>query len=67
MTINDIKSEVNNCTMENPDQLLSNHSILGEPEPWESWETSLCLWSIGIAIVALIVLGVLVDLFLLPG
>lgn len=67
MTTNDIKSEIDNRTIENPDQLLSNQSILGEPEPWESWETSLCLWSIGIAIVALVVLGVLVDRFLLPG
>lgn len=47
--------------------LLPSQSVLGEPEPWESWETSLCLWSIGIGIAALIILGILVDWFLLPG
>jgi hypothetical protein len=51
----------------NTNQLLPDQSVLGEPEPWESWETSLCLWSIGIGIVALFILGVLVDWFLLPG
>lgn len=48
-------------------RLLLSQSVLGEPEPWESWETSLCLWSIGIGITALIILGILVDQFLLPG
>ncbi|KFI22654.1 hypothetical protein [Nitrosococcus oceani] len=38
---------------------------LGEFEPWESWETQLCLWSIGIGMTALIVLGTLVNQFLL--
>ncbi|MBE7527983.1 MAG: hypothetical protein IT526_05375 [Nitrosomonas sp.] len=51
----------------NADKLVASQSVLGEPEPWESWETSLCLWSIGIGIAALIILGILVDLFLLPG
>jgi hypothetical protein len=67
MTANDTKNETDNHSLENNDKLLSNQSILGEPEPWESWETSLCLWSIGIAIAALVVLGVLVDWYLLPG
>lgn len=51
----------------NTEQSLPDHSILGEPEPWESWETRLCLWSIGIGITALFILGVLVDWFLLPS
>ncbi|ADJ28350.1 hypothetical protein [Nitrosococcus watsonii] len=38
---------------------------LGEPEPWESWETKLCLWSIGVGMAALVVLGILVNQFLL--
>lgn len=36
-----------------------------EAEPWESWETRLCLWSIGIGVGALAVLGVLVNIYLL--
>jgi hypothetical protein len=40
-------------------------SVLGEPEPWESWETQLCLWSLGVGISALVVLGFLVNTFLL--
>jgi hypothetical protein len=64
MTTNHIKSE--NEPLENAGALLSSESILGEPEPWESWETKLCLWSIGIGIGGLVILGVLVDLFLLP-
>jgi hypothetical protein len=64
MTTNHVKSE--NELLENDGALLSSESILGEPEPWESWETQLCLWSIGIGITGLVILGVLVDLFLLP-
>lgn len=40
-------------------------SVLGEPEPWAEWETRLCLWSIGIGIVALVILGLLINQFLL--
>jgi hypothetical protein len=40
-------------------------SVLGEPEPWEPWETKLCLWSLGIGIVTLLVLGFLINQFLL--
>lgn len=36
-----------------------------EDEPWESWETRLCLWSVGIGIAGLVVMGTLVNLFLL--
>ena len=53
-------------SLENASSLLSSESILGEAEPWEIWETQLCLWSIGIGIARLVILGVLVDLFLLP-
>lgn len=35
-------------------------------EPWESWETKLVVWSIGIGIAGLVVLGVLVNTFILP-
>lgn len=43
-----------------------SESVLGEAEPWADWETQLCLWSVGVGIVALVVLGVLVNQFLLP-
>ncbi len=66
-TTNDIHNKTDNQSLEDVGKLLSNQSVLGEPEPWESWETSLCLWSIGIGIAALVVLGILVDWFLLPG
>jgi hypothetical protein len=67
MTTNDKKNESADQSLENIGELLSNQSVLGEPEPWEKWETQLCLWSIGIGVAGLIILGVLVDLFLLPG
>jgi len=35
------------------------------PEPWEPFETQLVSWSIGIGIVGLIVLGTLVNIYLL--
>jgi hypothetical protein len=36
-----------------------------EAEPWESWETKLVLYSIGIGVLVLIVGGLLVNYFLL--
>lgn len=47
------------------DEAKSAEALLGEPEPWESWETQLVSWSIGIAIVGLIVLGWLINTFIL--
>lgn len=61
-----MKNEIDDQLPENAGHSLASESVLGEPEPWESWETSLCLWSIGIGIAGLVILGVLVDLFLLP-
>lgn len=67
-TMNDADNETYDQSLENDmSRLLPDQSVLGEPEPWESWETSLCLWSIGIGIAALVILGILVDWFLLPG
>ena len=42
-----------------------HESVLGEPEPWEPWETKLCLWSLGSGLAALLVLGFLMNYFLL--
>lgn len=39
--------------------------LLGEPEPWQTWETKLCLYSIGIGLLGLAILGVLINLFIL--
>ena len=46
--------------MEN-EKAQSNEALLGEAEPWETWETKLVTWSIGLAIVGLVVLGWLID------
>jgi hypothetical protein len=43
----------------------AGESVLGDPEPWELWETSLVLWSLLIGIGGLIVLGTLINIFLL--
>jgi len=47
------------------EELRSAEELLGEAEPWESWETQLVAWSIGIAIVGLFVLGWLINSFIL--
>ena len=44
----------------------SAEALLGEAEPWESWETQLIMISIGIAIGGVIVLGFLINTFILP-
>ena len=40
-------------------------ALLQEAEPWESWETKLVGYSIGLAIVGLIILGWLINTFIL--
>lgn len=44
----------------------SAEALLGEPESWESWETQLMVWSIGLGLAGLVVLGVLINKFILP-
>ncbi|WP_455206736.1 hypothetical protein [Kaarinaea lacus] len=46
-------------------ELTSAEELLGEPEPWESWESKLVIYSIGIAMVGLVILGYLVNTFIL--
>lgn len=41
-------------------------ALAGTPEPWERWETSLVLGSIAVGLVGLVLLGWLVDRFILP-
>ncbi|EDN68489.1 hypothetical protein BGP_6078 [Beggiatoa sp. PS] len=43
----------------------AGESALENPEPWEPWETSLVLWSLLIGIGGLIILGTLINIFLL--
>jgi cytochrome b561 len=40
-------------------------ALAGTPEPWERWETSLVLISLGLGLFALLLLGWLVDRFIL--
>ena len=46
-------------------ELASAEELLGQAEPWEPWETKLVTYSIGIAIVGLIVLGFLINTYIL--
>ena len=47
----------------NTAEAQSAEALLGEPEPWESWESQLVGWSIGIALAGLVILGWLVNTF----
>lgn len=51
--------------MPSEEEERSTEALLGEPEPWEAWETKLVLWCIGIAIVGLILLGWLINTYIL--
>lgn len=43
----------------------STETLLGDPEPWQPWETQLVLWSIAVGIGGLLILGWLVNRFIL--
>jgi hypothetical protein len=49
-----------------PPETSGDNALSGAPEPWERWETSLVLGSIAVGLVGLVVLGWLVDRFILP-
>lgn len=49
-----------------PQVAPADDALSGAPEPWESWETGLVLGSIIVGLVGLVVLGWLVDRFILP-
>lgn len=53
--------------MTDQDELLekSADELLGEAEPWEAWETQLVSYSLVLAIISLVVLGVLINTFIL--
>lgn len=46
-------------------EVSSAEALLGEAEPWESWETKLVVYSMAIAVVGLVILGWLVNTFIL--
>ena len=48
-----------------PQAAPSEDALAGAPEPWERWETSLVLISLGIGLFGLLLLGWLVDRFIL--
>ena len=52
--------------MSTEEETRSAEALLGEPEPWETWETKLVLWSIGIAVIGLVILGWLISTYILP-
>lgn len=52
--------------MANDELELHSEELLGHPEDWETWETKLVGYSIIIGITGLVVLGWLVDKFILP-
>lgn len=51
---------------ESPRAAPGDDALSGAPEPWETWETSLVLGSIAVGLVGLVLLGWLVDRFILP-
>jgi hypothetical protein len=52
--------------MTNGEELSHSEELAGHGEPWESWETHLVVWSVGVGIGALVILGMLINAFILP-
>ena len=52
-------------TSEHEEQRTAVDAVGGEPEAWEPWETRLVLISLAIGAAGLVVLGWLVDHFIL--
>jgi hypothetical protein len=48
-----------------PQAASADDALSGAPEPWERWETTLVVGSIAVGFVGLVVLGWLVDRFIL--
>lgn len=47
------------------ESLEHSEVAIDAPEPWEPFETQLVSWSIGIGIAGLIILGTLINIYLL--
>jgi hypothetical protein len=68
MTENDLQHATEEQVMTSGLSLKDvDDSALGDPEPWERWETTLVLWSLFIGVGGLIVLGTLINMFLLSN
>ena len=52
-------------TSEDEETDRSAEALLGEAEPWEPWETALVGYSLAIGLVGLVVLGWLIDKYIL--
>jgi hypothetical protein len=52
-------------TNEHDAHVVGAEALAGEPEAWESWETRLVVVSLAVGAVGLLVLGWLVDHFIL--
>ncbi len=46
-------------------EIIDSDESLSNPEPWEPWESKLVLYSLGIGFVALVILGVIVNMTIL--
>jgi hypothetical protein len=53
-------------TRDTQSQSSDEDALSGAPEPWEPWESRLVLGSIAIGAIGLVLLGWLVDRFILP-
>jgi hypothetical protein len=51
---------------QSPGTQSGEDALSGQAEPWESWETKLVLGSIVLGLVGLLLLGWLVNRFILP-
>ena len=47
------------------EELESAQELLSEPEPWENWESKLVFYSIIVAVIGLIILGILINWLIL--
>ena len=52
-------------TNEHDEHLAGTEALAGEPEAWEPWETRLVVGSLAIGAAGLVLLGWLVDRFIL--
>ena len=50
---------------ENKGKNIELEQMFTNPEAWEAWESKLVVWSIVAAVLALVVLGVIINMFIL--
>lgn len=60
-----MRADNDNMNEDAIDEGAGADALHGAPEPWEPWETKLVAGCIGIGLVGLVVLGWLVDRFIL--